>query len=181
LNFELTREDYFNYAYYTGYLAPGKKAELIKSRLKIFLFYLLILLLVKFSSAGETFTTFFFFSVFMLACIYLIPLFTVDVDTRKQTIAFLENPLNHNVLINTEVTISETGVAAKDMFTESKYRWDCVTKNEETKDYYFLYLNSVQAIIIPKRILKSEIEKENLSKMLAQHIPFNAEVGHLVK
>jgi len=181
LNFKLTKEDYFNYYYYSTYLAPGKKAGVIKSRLKGFFIFSFLLLLIRFTSPERSLDTFFFISIAMMASIYLLPLFTVEMDTRRQTYAFLNNPLNSDLLTNTEITISETGIAAKDELSEAKYQWNAIVKMEESKDYYFLFTNSIQAIVIPKRILNTEVEKEALSKLMAQHIPFNAEVGHLVK
>jgi hypothetical protein len=181
LNFKLTKEDYFNYYYYSTYLAPGKKAAVIKSRLKGFFIFSFLLLLIRFTSPERTLDTFFFISIAMMASIYLLPLFTVEMDTRKQINAFLNNPLNCYLLMKTEVIISETGISAKDEFTESKYQWNAILKKEETKEYYFLFTNSIQAIVIPKRILATAVEKETLSKLMAQHISFDAEVGHLIK
>lgn len=181
LNLTLTSEDYANFNYYTVWQMPGKKTKIIKSRLQAFLIFTLMMLMVKSSSPEKTFDPYFFFSIFVLGSIYLLPLFTKKTDSHKQALKFINNPLNDNLLTQTQVIISETGLFAKDEFSEVKYNWTSIVKKEETTAYYFLYLNSAQAIIIPKRILKSETEKVQLQKLFSQYISFHAAVGHLVK
>lgn len=180
LNFKLAKEDYFNFYYYSEYIAPGKKTAIVKSKVKGFLWFSLLLLVIKFSSPGQTFDSFFFFCILIIGCIFLVPLFTVNINMRNQLYAFLENPLNFNVLTQTQLVISEVGISSKDSVCESNYKWDAIIKKVENRAYYFLYTSSIQALIIPKRILASEAEKEKLSKLLAQHVSFDAEVGHLV-
>ena len=138
-----------------------------------------MMLMVKLSGPGKTFDFYFYFSIFVLTTIYLLPLFTKKTDNHKQSLKVINNPLNGNMLTQTHVIISETGLFAKDEFSEVRFNWTSIVKKEETKAYYFLYLNSVQAIIIPKRILRSETEKIQLQKLLSQYISFHAEVGHL--
>jgi len=69
--------------------------------------------------------------------------------------------------------ISEEGVETKDVATTAIYKWIAIVRVLETTDYYFLYLNSIQAIIIPKQkldpglrntvtaLLENRILKEN--------------------
>jgi len=181
INFLLTKEDYFNFYYYISWLAPGKKAAFIKTRVKFFAYFTFLLFLVKFSAPVSNIDTYFIVSILILACIYILPVFTIKTDTRKQAFAFTENPLNINLFTKTETVISDTGIFSTDISVEVKYGWDCIIKKEETNDYYFLYINTLQAIIIPKRALTSEADKLKLVQLFGQHIPFNAEVGHLVK
>ncbi|MEI9957849.1 MAG: YcxB family protein [Ferruginibacter sp.] len=69
----------------------------------------------------------------------------------------------------------------KDDIKETKFQWNTFVKKQENAAYIFLYIYSTTALIIPKSVLRSEVEKEQLMKLLSQHISFDAEVGHLVK
>ena len=81
----------------------------------------------------------------------------------------------------TTYNFSETGVFIKDDVKESKLNWRAFIKKMENDKYYYLYLNANSAYIIPKKVLKSSVQKEELESLFAKYLSFNAEVGHLVK
>ena len=100
---------------------------------------------------------------------------------RKQVDKLTENPMNVNLFSDIQISFAETGIFAMEKVAETKYQWAGIVKKEENKDYYFLYLSSEQALLLPKRAFKSEEEKQQVEKLFAENISFNAEVGHLVK
>jgi YcxB-like protein len=179
LNFELTKEDYFQFYYYITWLAPGKKAAALKQRIRIFLLFTLAFTMIKFADAAHSFDAFFFYTIIVLASIYVFPLFYMKATIKKQADAFSNNPLNAAFLQPTELIFSETGIFTKDKYAEVKYNWISIVKKEENSDYFFLYVSSIQALLIPKRALRSEDERLRFIKLLSQHISFDAEVGHL--
>lgn len=117
----------------------------------------------------------------MLACIYVLPLFTLKNSYAKLIQQFTLNPLNENFFSKFQVSFSEQGIFARTDYAETKYYWSSIVKKEEDKNFYFLYLTTEMAIQVPKRVLKSEVERKQLEFLFGQHLSFNAEVGHLVK
>lgn len=180
LNYTYTKEDYAAFFNYMLLDAPGKKKAKIKSHLKYFLYFSFLLLLIKLTSGGA-FEIYFFFSIFMLACIYVLPLFTLKNSYAKLIQQFTLNPLNENFFSKFQVSFSEQGIFARTDYAETKYYWSSIVKKEEDKNFYFLYLTTEMAIQVPKRVLKSEVERKQLEFLFGQHLSFNAEVGHLVK
>lgn len=180
LNYVYTREDYSEFFNYMLLHAPGKKMAKIKSHLKYFLYFSFLLLLIKLSSGGA-FDIYFYFSIGMLATIYILPLFTLESSYAKLIQQFTTNPLNENIFSECQVSISEQGIFARTDFAETKYNWSSIVKKEENKNFYFLYITTEQSIQIPKRSLRSETEKKQLENFFGQQLSFNAEVGHLVK
>jgi YcxB-like protein len=181
LNFELTKEDYFQFYYYTFWLAPGKKSATIKSRIKTFLLFSLAFSMIKFAASPHNFDLFFFYTLLVLASIYILPLFSIKNSCRKHALAFYNNPLNSGTFLQTEMMFSETGIFGKYSYGECNYRWGCINKKVETTEHFLLYIGADQAFILPKRALKSEMDKAKLMELFGKHISFNAEVGHLVK
>ena len=181
LNFELTKEDYFKFYYYTVWLAPEKKTAAIKSRVKTFLLFTLAFSMIKFATSPHNFDFFFFYTLLVLASIYVLPLFSIENSSRKQALAFYNDPLNANTFLQTEIIFSETGIFGKYSYAEVNYKWNCINKKVETTEHFLLYISSNQAIIIPKREIKTETDKSKLLELFGKHITFNAEVGHLVK
>lgn len=181
LHYTLTKEDYFNFYYQAGWLNPYKKKKAIKTAITRFLSFAAMLVFVKLLSKHGTFDSFFFYSISLLACIFIVPLFSISGNYRRLVASITDNPMNAHFFGEMQINIAETGIFTRGEFAETKFQWPGIVKKEENKDYYFLYLNSEQAILIPKRAFKSETDKQQTEKIFGQHISFNAEVGHLVK
>jgi YcxB-like protein len=181
INYTLTKEDYSNFYHYVALLSPGKKNKIIKNWITRFLLFSLMLLVVKISSSEKTFDVYFFYSIFILASIYILPIFNLPNAYKKAVTSFTDNPINANIFNECQLNISETGLFTKGKFAETKYQWGSIVKKEENSNFYFLFISSEQAILIPKKSLRSAAEKEQLEKLFAQYISFDAEVGHLIK
>ena len=181
LNYTLTKEDYSNFYHFVALLSPGKKNTIIKNWIKRFLLFSLMLVIVKISTSDKIFDVYFFYTIFVLASIYILPILNMQNAYKKAVAAYTDNLLNANIFNECQITISETGLFAKGKFTETKYQWGSIVKKEENNSFYFLFIGSEQAILIPKKSLRSKEEKEQLEKLFAQYISFEAEVGHLIK
>ena len=77
--------------------------------------------------------------------------------------------------------VDETGITIRDALCETRWKWEAFIKKQENDTYYFLFSNSIEALIVPKRIFKIAEEKSRFEKLLAQHLSLDAEVGHMVK
>lgn len=64
-----------------------------------------------------------------------------------------------DLFIKHELTIVEDGILVKDEFSESK--WQNVTRIDESDNIILIYINSISAILIPKRVFFSAEEKSN--------------------
>ena len=89
------------------------------------------------------------------------------------------------VSVNLFFIINSTSLASKlcsvkNRFTETKYFWNAIIKKTETDTHYFLFENSLQAIIIPKRACKSEEEKLALRKVLSRNLSLDAEFNQIL-
>ena len=80
LNYKLSKEDYSNFCHYVALLSPGKKNIIIKNWIKRFLLFSLTLVVVKISSPEKIFDVYFFYTIFVLASIYIVPIFNMQVD-----------------------------------------------------------------------------------------------------
>ena len=64
-----------------------------------------------------------------------------------------------NISLNTPVKVEfyQDKILSNSSLGESKLKWDVVERIEETEDYIFIYISSLQAIIIPKAKVESDI------------------------
>lgn len=181
IDYKLTKEDYAHYYTYIALVTPGRKKALILTWLKRFAVMASFLILVKIVERPIKLDSYFFYSIAIIAAIYIAPIFDINNVYRKTILAFVHNPLNENIFESTNLIISENGIFAKGKYTETKYNWESFVKKEEDNTFYYLFLGSDQALLIPKRCLKTNIEKELIENLFAKYVSFNAEVGHLIK
>jgi YcxB-like protein len=171
INYILSKEDYSRFYYYELWISPGKKTAIIKKWAGKFLLFFCCLFVVKLSSPGKMFDPYFLYSILVLLTIYIFPLFVMKNTFHKQIAAYTDNPLNATFFNDCQMVISEAGIFAKGKFTTTEYQWPAIVKKEETSEYYYLYLSTQQALLIPKRAVKSETEKKQLEQLLAGCIP----------
>lgn len=180
LKYSLTKEDYINYYTYMWWDAPGrqKKRWLYYARqlFPLLLFFIAFYYTGLFDRSGN-----FILLIFgLLFATSMLSFIGVRSNTMRQAEKITDDPENASMFLEITATISETGFTMKDELQETKIQWKAFTKKLESKNYYFLFLNSIQAIIIPKRIFISPEQKAQFERLLTQYLSFEADVSHLI-
>jgi hypothetical protein len=178
VKFKLTQTDLFNFNYYTQWAAPENKSHHFNFYLGTFsipvAFMFIILVSERF---GAGLKNFFILSAISAA----MGLFFVynGIDRFKRRIQKLySNENNFSFFMEKELIINGSGIIERDDNSESRTNWRGVVKKIETKEYFYLYLSTVQAVIIPKSCLNSE-QTESLRMILAEHLSLKAEFNVL--
>lgn len=176
LKYHLSEEEYFDYNYYTVWKAPDKKNYRIGYYLKVLLLYAVIAGFYIFSRRKHVIEIdLIIFATIGLAYFLLVP-FLVKRSIHRRVRQILSHPENKHILEEAEVVLSDTGILHKDAESESKYSWEAIVKKAETKTSYFLYTNSRNAIVIPKRMLKSTEERKELERLMVEYLPLSTEI-----
>ena len=175
LQFRLTREEYYQYNYYTAWSDPGKRAYRLLYFLRVFLLYGVVAGLYILSSQSHLIWV--DISVFVLTgsvYLLLVPFF-IRWSVKRRVHDILSRKENLHVLDEAEIHLTDTGILDKDTVSESRYAWDAIVKKAETPDSYYLYTNSYHAIVIPKRALQTIEEKRETERLFNQYLPLGAE------
>lgn len=80
----------------------------------------------------------------------------------KKLHKLIEKSENDSLLIHRTLEISETCIRSNSNLTSSRINWDGVIAVEESDKALYIFISAVQAVIIPKRILRDEIEISDL-------------------
>jgi len=137
-----------------------------------------ILLYTQFFRASST-TLYIYVGI--LVVITVLQLLNGRINAKRQAEKITADEDNRSFFLEAIYDISDAGITRKDANIEAKYQWDAFVRKEETAEYYFLFTNSLQAVIFPKRVFKTAEDKKQFEKLLSQHLSFDAEVGHWVK
>jgi hypothetical protein len=143
--------------------------------MRVFALYTAIAGLYIFSKhTDQIFIDFIIFGVIATVYFLLVPyLIKRSIQRRVKTI--LSQTENQHILEEAEVVLMDTGIVDKDNASESKYGWEAIVKKAETPTSYYLYTNSYHAIVIPKRVLVSTNDKQELERLFNQYLPLSSE------
>jgi hypothetical protein len=92
---------------------------------------------------------------------------------RQQTIRKIEKMLNeenNKEMLGLQVlSLSPEGIFSKSQAGESKVNWSAISRIAQNDKHLFLYLGSVNALVIPKSCFKSEKEQQDFLEYVNTH------------
>jgi len=173
--FRLTKEEYYEYNYYTAWSAPSRKKYRIIYFLRVLLLYGAVALLYILTT--HSYIIWVDVSVFVITgIIYLlfVPFF-IRRSVQRRVADILSKKENQHVLDEAEIVLSDSGILDKDAVSQSRYDWDAIVHFAETSDSYYLYTNSYHAIVIPKRAIQDEAGLKEAERLFDGHLPLQAQ------
>ena len=181
LKYAITKEDYANYYTYVTWDASGNKRKRLLYYAKQLLPILILILAFYYTGFLHRSDKFILLVVGFLVATTLLSFLGVRTATMRQAEKIAVDPANSSIFLEHLVSISDSGIIIKDELKEIRFQWTAIIKKLESQNYYFLFHNSIQAIIVPKRVFISQDEKLQFEKLLSQHLTFDADVSHLLK
>ena len=94
----------------------------------------------------------------------------------KQLQQFLESEENKNIFTANYLTANEQEILVKNKFEQTTYQWKSIINKVEIDTHYFLFTNSVQAIIIPKTAFINNADKVTFDKILSATLPLEIQL-----
>jgi prepilin signal peptidase PulO-like enzyme (type II secretory pathway) len=177
LHYTITKEDYVSFYTYMYWDKKSRRKTRWRNLLKQLIIFLLFLSILFFSKSiyflGKLSPIFLIFIVGSA----LFPLFTGKQKLVKQAERITENPENDSIFKDVILNASDADVNMRSELVQVTYNWKSFIKKIETADYYYLFQNELQAIIIPKRSFKNNEEKSTFDKILSRNLTLDAEVS----
>ncbi len=176
LHYTVTKEDYGSFYTFVMWGASDRKKQRIKNILKQTGFVLVFLLVYYFAGGFTYINNTTIIIILLMFATSFIPLFGSKANIDKQIEEITEDIDNNSLFEETFLSASDTGLNIKTTAVDVKYEWIAIIKKNESPDYYFLFVNAMQAIIIPKRAFKNNEEKTAFDKILSRNLSFEAEL-----
>lgn len=175
IKFQLTVEEYFQYNYFTAWADPQRKQYRLLYYVKVLLLYAVVAALYLFANRNHSiWTDLGIFALIAFLYLLMVP-WLIRKSVRRKVKQILSQKENAHILDLCEVQVSEQGIMDKDSDSESFYKWEAIVKKAETLHSYYLYTNSYHAIVIPKRALTSDHQRQQLKEMLSSYLSLSAE------
>ncbi|MEP7163723.1 MAG: YcxB family protein [Ferruginibacter sp.] len=181
VQYAITKEDYLNYYAYVTWDAPENRKKKINYYIRQSIPLVLFIVAFYYTGIFERNNKFILLIAGFLVLTSVLSFFSVRSNSIKRARKIVDDPNNSSIFLDKSMIISESGISVKDPLIDVKFQWNAFTKKQENAGYYFLFINTLQALIIPKRIFKNEDERLQFEKLLSQFLSFDAEIGHLMK
>ena len=176
LHYKLTKEDYVNFYTYVMWDAGYLRKKRAKNILKQLVIVSVFIGVLYFSGVFKYLSTVTLTIILLMFATSVIPLFTGRSSANKEAEQITDDSDNHAIFADTLLQCADDGVHIKTDNAETKYFWKAIIKKTETDAYYFLFINAIQAIIIPKRVFGTNDEKTEFEKILLRNLSLEAEI-----
>jgi hypothetical protein len=178
--YSLTEDEFAEFNAYTVWSAPWQKKTRFNFVIRTVLYAGIsmaatIILLDKFRHKSGNNTT-----VLLITLLIFLPLLSTiayyqePFNIKRRARKLIVKEENSHVLNETELDINDDGIIHSDNKSMVQQKWSSIIRYTVAKEYFYLYTNSMQAQIIPKRLFSTQKEIEEFDKFLTTKIPLTS-------
>lgn len=168
LEFELLEEDYINFNIDHAKKSSSLKKNILMQRILGPALFLIFPFIIRgYTEIPMWYWVTIFGIVSVVWFIYYPKYFNWEMTRRVKKM--LSEGSNENILNRRKIILSDEGILEKSLIGESNVSWNQVDKVEESNEYIYIYISSISAHIIPKRIFKDENEKQMFIREISKH------------
>lgn len=168
IKFKLREEDYINFNIDHAKKSASLKKNLMLQRVMGPIIFLAFPFLIKKQTEIPMWYWITIFSITSIVWFVFYPRY-FNWRMKKSVRKMLKEGSNKNLFSERKIKILETGILETTSIGETNLKWDQIDKIEETDDYIYIYISSISAHIIPKRIFKNENEKQIFLKEILKY------------
>ena len=171
IQYQFTKADYAAFYNHVMWSSGAKKKERRNNILKT-LGNVVVFGAMFYYASGRQFS----FTVIIPVLIVVVGLSALSIffyktKLDKQLDSFTENEENKNIFTSNSLFANEQELTIKTEFGTHTYKWKSFINKAESDTHYFLFINAVQAIIIPKKAFINNDEKIAFDKILSTTLP----------
>ena len=178
--YSLTEDEFADFSAYTNWLSPQMKKHRIVYILKsVSYFYISFIAFIAIEFyfnplQKHNYTIFKSVGVIggLLFVLYLV--FQTPFSIKAKAKKMLLKEENKHFLFEADLFLNDNGIASSDILSTNNYKWSSIVKFCITQRCFYLYTNSIQALIIPKRLFKSQIDIDQFEKFLSEKVPLSS-------
>ena len=178
--YKLTEEDYAEYNAYSSWHSNWQKKARLTFAIRLFIYCgismsatAILLMKLKPPRTGD-YNTFIIILILLNLLNTFIYYQQAPYNIKKKAIKLLHKEENQHLLDESELNINDQHIIATDNSSKTNYSWKSIVRYAVTKDFFYLYINSIQAIVIPKRLLGDQKEIDALDKFITEKIPLSS-------
>lgn len=179
LRYALMAEDHIEANYYRFWKSPGTRKWRVRQYGTIAMYVVTGVMVIHLLAQKPLTLRDVFVSCTMLliACIMLRPVSKLLI--RRNIRKMLADPINARYLEMTELTVSDSGISDRDPVSETRYEWQAFHQFEQTKDFYYFFLDDIRTLTVPKRVFHSATEQNEFEGYINRNLSIEITFDHL--
>lgn len=169
LEFELTEEDYINYNIAHSQKSPSiKRSILIQRIFGPIIFMGAPFFIIKFSDIP----LWYWITIFGISSVVWLIYYPkyANWEIKRRVKKMLKEGNNENLFNRRKLALTGLGITEVSEIGESNINWDKIVSIEETTEYIYIYISSVSAHIVPKRVFKDTNEQKRFTDEISERI-----------
>lgn len=155
INYKLTYQDFLEYQLYSSSKSELHRKKRFRSRIIIPILY--IILGIYFANKDEGYLIGILFTVLGILWYVFYPLYS-KWTYRRYIKKFVEENYKNRINKEVELDFDVSSVSAKDYTSESKINENEIKELIETRDHFFIKLDTDVSLIIPKHAIENKEE-----------------------
>jgi hypothetical protein len=165
VEYDLTKEDYI--AFNMHYLdhSPIIKRSLFIQRYVVALVFLAFPFIFSNMSGVPLLLPLIVYGAIFIAWIVYYPRY-FKATTKKRILRMIDEGSNDNLFGPRSMILSESGVEEISDHGESRSSWRSIEKIDETVDYIYIYISSINAYLVPIRAFEGRTQKDEFLQRL---------------
>lgn len=167
LEYVLNNQDLLNFNIYHLNNSPTIKKQIFMARFGVALFYIVIGAFLSYIEKG--FTSFIVFSFLSIPWIVFYKKYFMY-KAKKQVKRTLHEDKNKGMIGKQKIIIEANKITEINEYSKIEHSNKCLNKISNDPNYYYLYLTSISAIIIPKLVFNDEEIESNFVRLLNQFL-----------
>ena len=180
LHYTLAKEDYVNFYTYVMWDAGDRKRSRTKSIMKQVVFVLIFMVIYYLAGGFRFMNNISVIIIVLMFATSLLPLIGGRPGIRRSAEDIADDPENASVFSDNFLTASDTGMHIKTTNSDNNYTWKAIVRKTETGAYYFLFLNAIHAIIIPKKVFDNNEALSEFRKLLSRNLSMEADLKDVI-
>lgn len=165
VEYNLTKEDYIAFNMHHMDHSPTVKRSLFIQRYVVALVFLAFPFIFSSISRAPLLLSFIVYGAIFIAWILYYPRYFMA-TTKKRILRMIDEGSNANLFGPRSMTLNESGVEEISEHGESKSSWRSIEKIDETADYIYIYISSINAYLVPIRAFEGRTQKDEFVERL---------------
>ncbi|PGS49958.1 YcxB family protein [Bacillus sp. AFS041924] len=158
LNYEINLDDYIEFNLHHLKNSKTVQKSLTNNRIAVSLIYLVIPFLISFLFKQPISGYLLAFSLAAIVFFIYFPKLYYR-STKNKMIKLLNDKRNESLFGEHSLKVDENGIKEITKSSVHEIKWDNIVEIKGTKNYFYIYVSSMKAIIVPLEAIKDDMEK----------------------
>ncbi|QKE72904.1 YcxB family protein [Arthrobacter citreus] len=158
LNYEINLDDYIEFNLHELKNSKTVQKSLTNNRIAVSLIYLVIPFLISFLLKQPIIGYLLAFSLVAIVIYVYFPNLYYR-SSKNKMMKLLNNKSNESLFGEHSLKVDENGIKEITESSVHEIKWDHIVEVKGTKKYFYIYVTSMKAIIVPLEAIKDDMEK----------------------